>query len=135
MASKPPTGPDETDRLLHDAANVARVVLAEHSGTSNGNLSLCHGGLGNVEILARAAAHPELAAVISADECRDWVLRDDIVWRCGDDFRSPLASAAAAPGIMNGLAGIGYGLLRLSAPEIVPSVLALEVMPRQCAMT
>jgi type 2 lantibiotic biosynthesis protein LanM len=127
-------GPDRA-RLLHDAANVARVVLAEHSGTSNGNLSLCHGGLGNVEILARAAAHPELAAVISADECRDWVLRDDIVWRCGDDFRSPLASAAAAPGIMNGLAGIGYGLLRLSAPEIVPSVLALEVMPRQCAMT
>ncbi|HLX06850.1 MAG TPA: hypothetical protein VKY89_03195 [Thermoanaerobaculia bacterium] len=27
---------------------------------------------------------------------------------------------------MDGLAGIGYGLLRLAAPELVPSVLLLE---------
>ena len=33
------------------------------------------------------------------------------------------------PGLMAGLAGIGYGLLRLAAPERVPSVLALE-LPR-----
>jgi lantibiotic modifying enzyme len=28
---------------------------------------------------------------------------------------------------MNGLAGIGYGLLRLAAPDQVPAVLLLEV--------
>jgi lantibiotic modifying enzyme len=34
---------------------------------------------------------------------------------------TPLAS----PGLMTGLAGIGYGLLRLARPERVPSVLVL----------
>ena len=29
------------------------------------------------------------------------------------------------PGLMTGLAGIGYGLLRLAAPERVPNVLGL----------
>jgi lantibiotic modifying enzyme len=30
------------------------------------------------------------------------------------------------PGLINGLAGIGYGLLRLAHPNIVPSILLLE---------
>ena len=41
-------------------------------------------------------------------------------WLCGT------RGGVEAPGLMNGLAGIGYGLLRLAAPERVPSVLALE---------
>jgi lantibiotic modifying enzyme len=32
-----------------------------------------------------------------------------------------------SPGLMAGLAGIGYGLLRLTVPTHVPSVLMLEV--------
>ena len=34
-------------------------------------------------------------------------------------------SALSPPGLMVGLAGIGYGLLRLAYPEQVPSVLVL----------
>ena len=41
-------------------------------------------------------------------------------WKCGN----PLG--VDCPGLMTGLAGIGYGLLRLAAPERVPSVLLLE---------
>ncbi len=41
-------------------------------------------------------------------------------WRCG----TPLA--VETPGLLSGLAGIGYELLRLAEPELVPSVLALE---------
>jgi lantibiotic modifying enzyme len=33
--------------------------------------------------------------------------------------------AIDSPGLMNGLAGIGYALLRLAEPERVPSVLTL----------
>jgi lantibiotic modifying enzyme len=33
---------------------------------------------------------------------------------------------AETPGLMTGLAGIGYGLLRLAEPERVSSVLLLE---------
>jgi lantibiotic modifying enzyme len=36
------------------------------------------------------------------------------------------------PGMMTGLAGIGYGLLRLAEPERVPSVPVLEP-PRPAA--
>jgi lantibiotic modifying enzyme len=32
---------------------------------------------------------------------------------------------AEPPGLMIGLAGVGYGLLRLAAPERVPAVLLL----------
>jgi lantibiotic modifying enzyme len=31
-----------------------------------------------------------------------------------------------SPGLLTGLSGIGYGLLRLGFPEIVPSILLLE---------
>jgi hypothetical protein len=34
--------------------------------------------------------------------------------------------AVETPGLMTGLAGIGYGLLRLAVPTRVPSVLVLE---------
>ena len=36
----------------------------------------------------------------------------------------------ASPGLMTGLAGLGYGLLRAHAPERVPSVLVLDGVGR-----
>ena len=41
-------------------------------------------------------------------------------WRCGAPF------GVETPGLMAGLAGIGYELLRLAEPDRVPSVLILE---------
>jgi lantibiotic modifying enzyme len=35
-------------------------------------------------------------------------------------------TSLAPPGLMVGLAGIGYGLLRIASPERVPSVLVLS---------
>ena len=43
-----------------------------------------------------------------------------------DGYRCGIASYVEIPGLMTGLAGIGYGLLRLAVPEDVPSVLLLE---------
>jgi lantibiotic modifying enzyme len=40
-------------------------------------------------------------------------------WLCG------LPLSVQSPGLMTGLAGIGYGLLRLAEPDRVPSVLLL----------
>jgi type 2 lantibiotic biosynthesis protein LanM len=88
-----------------------------------GNHSLCHGDLGNLEVL-------HLAGELLAEPC--WthaalerageVLRQgrEGGWRCG------LPHGNETPGLMMGLAGIGYGLLRLAWPERVPSVLALR---------
>jgi lantibiotic modifying enzyme len=48
-------------------------------------------------------------------------------WRCG----TPLN--VETPGLLTGLAGIGWQLLRLAEPERVPAVLLFEV-PRQFGM-
>jgi lantibiotic modifying enzyme len=50
-------------------------------------------------------------------------------WRCG------IPGGVETPGLMMGLAGIGYGLLRVGAADRVPSVLALDpprVVAQRC---
>jgi type 2 lantibiotic biosynthesis protein LanM len=112
-------------RFLDDAAmreDIATAVSATLAGGFGKGHSLCHGDLGNLEILALAAE------ILDAPELEDRVgrlaggilgsLRAD-GWRCG------VLSRGEMPGLMLGLAGIGYGLLRAAAPERVPSVLRL----------
>jgi type 2 lantibiotic biosynthesis protein LanM len=87
------------------------------------NHSLCHGDLGNLELLLRAsetlddpqwcAQVNRLAAIILESIGRDG-------WRCAN----PLG--VESPGLMTGLAGIGHELLRVAEPKCVPSVLLLE---------
>jgi type 2 lantibiotic biosynthesis protein LanM len=87
------------------------------------NHSLCHGDLGNLELLASAArslGDPALRTMV-ASAAR--AILDDVRvtgWRCGNPMR------VESPGLMTGLAGIGYGLLRLADPELIPSILLLE---------
>ena len=86
------------------------------------NHSLCHGDLGNLELLLQAglklgeprwrAEGARHAAIILESIEQDG-------WLCGNPLR------VESPGLMTGLAGIGYGLLRLAEPDRVPSVLAL----------
>ena len=95
------------------------TTLREGFGDSH---CLCHGDLGNVEPLYLAgevlgeprwtrAALERAACILHHGRERGWL--------CG------LPRGTETPGLMMGLAGIGYGLLRLAAPEHVPSVLAL----------
>lgn len=87
------------------------------------NQGLCHGSLGNAELLVVAAERlrrPELL-----QEARRWgatVLQERQTsgqWNCG------VSASVDTPGLMTGLAGIGYQLLRLAAPSVTPSVLTL----------
>jgi len=87
------------------------------------NHSLCHGDLGNLDLLQEAfRASGEARLGSEVDRLSRSILasmrRDG--WRCGT------VGGIEAPGLMNGLAGIGYGLLRLAAPDRVPSVLLME---------
>jgi type 2 lantibiotic biosynthesis protein LanM len=110
------TRPHLDDPLF--AAEIEAAIantLAEGFGLGH---CLCHGDLGNLETLLlagpRQAADVErLSAVILESIKRDG-------WLCG------VPGGVETPGLMVGLAGIGYGLLRLADPERVPSVLALE---------
>lgn len=88
-----------------------------------GNHSLCHGDLGNLELLMEASrlveySHWRDSAYQTAGTLLDFSQRYG--WVCSTP------NGIETPGLMLGLAGIGYGLLRLAAPEQVPSVLALQ---------
>lgn len=111
---------------LDDATVRAEIEAAVESTIENGfgaNHSLCHGDLGNLEVVTLGAER---------------LGRDDWSERAGRLAGGILASIrehgwhfglpgrTEPPGMMIGLAGIGYGLLRLAAPERAPSVLILE---------
>lgn len=109
---------DEETRAEIEVA--LRTTLAQGFGQ---NHSLCHGDLGNIELLSeyarltRDARYEREVARLSA------VILESIErvgWLCG------LPSGVESPGLMTGLTGIGYGLLRLAAPGRVPSVLMLD---------
>jgi lantibiotic modifying enzyme len=113
---------DEHIRSEIDAA--LKTTLKTGFGS---NHSLCHGDLGNLEPLLEASLRADGSA------WRDRVSRIASIvlesiresgWICGVPF------GVETPGLMTGLAGIGYGLLRLADPIRVPSVLSLAPPPQ-----
>jgi lantibiotic modifying enzyme len=110
---------------LDDATIRTEIHAALQTTLARGfglNHSLCHGDLGNLELLVQASEKLE------DEQCGTQVHRltamilDSISrhgWLCG------LPLGVESPGLMTGLAGIGYALLRLAEPAHVPSVLVL----------
>ncbi|MBD2694676.1 type 2 lanthipeptide synthetase LanM family protein [Anabaena catenula] len=87
------------------------------------NHSLCHGDLGNLELILQASSILQDSQYQIQLDCLTTLILDSIDkqgWLCG----VPLG--VETPGLMTGLAGIGYELLRLAEPEKIPSVLVLE---------
>ena len=105
--------------LMGEIKSALSATLTQGFGC---NHTLCHGDLGNADILLSAsemlaqspwqahANHVAATAIESACESG---------WICGN----PLG--VESPGLMTGIAGIGYAFLRLAAPQSIPSVLAL----------
>jgi lantibiotic modifying enzyme len=86
------------------------------------NHSLCHGDLGNLELLLQASSvldKPQWGFQVERTAAMILDSFDRYGWLCGNPQR------VESPGLMTGLAGIGYGLLRLAEPSRVPSVLVL----------
>jgi type 2 lantibiotic biosynthesis protein LanM len=83
---------------------------------------LCHGDLGNLETLLLATRLGDTRWAADVDRLAAVILEsfERVGWQCG------VPEGVETPGLMVGLAGIGYGLLRLADPERVPSILALE---------
>jgi lantibiotic modifying enzyme len=84
--------------------------------------SLCHGELGIAESLVVLAQHGHERAtkVRTQYAARALGAIDQYGPQCGTPNGVP------CPGLLTGLAGIGYGLLRLGFAEQVPSILLLE---------
>jgi lantibiotic modifying enzyme len=86
------------------------------------NHSLAHGDCGNLEVVLVAAQKVGTAQLHEALERQKAQLLENIQ-QCGWIMGVPLN--VPTPGLMLGLAGMGYQCLRLAEPERVPSVLSL----------
>ena len=107
-----------------DAAEPAALLdraVAAAAVPAAGDHSLCHGEAGALDLLLTAVAagradpgvlHRRAGALLAA--------LDRFGPRCGTP------DAVSSPGLLTGMAGIGYGLLRLGFGARVPSVLLLR---------
>jgi len=109
------------DALIRAEIETAlQTTLAQGFGT---NHSLCHGDLGNLETIltaARVLANPRWQEEVERKANNLLTNIEQVGWQTG----IPLGTES--PGLMTGIAGIGYELLRLAVPEQVPAVLLLE---------
>jgi type 2 lantibiotic biosynthesis protein LanM len=111
---------------LDDSQMTGEIRAAVRSTLAAGfgfNQSLCHGDLGNLELVreaGRVLGDAGLVAETGRLAARILTRIEDEGPRCGASVRTEV------PGFMTGLAGIGYGLLRAGWPDRVPSVLLLE---------
>ena len=116
---------------LDESATRVEIEAALETTLAQGfgdNHSLCHGDLGNLETLLQAGerlADPRWSAEAGRMAAATLASIRRNGWICG------VPSGVETPGLMTGLAGIGYGLLRLAEPKRTPSVLAIEPPRRQ----
>ena len=111
---------------LDDVATRGEIDAALKTTLTHGfgqNHCLCHGDLGNIEVFLHAdrvlndsRLDVELCSV--AGVVVESIEENKVL--CG----TPMS--VATPGLMTGLAGIGYGLLRLAEPQRAPCVLTME---------
>jgi type 2 lantibiotic biosynthesis protein LanM len=112
-------------RHLDDPTIRTEIEVALQSTLTAGfgyNHSLCHGDLGNLDLVLEAARTLDPERWCEPFNRVATTILDGITHhgpRCGN----PLG--VESPGFMTGLAGIGYQLLRLAEPARVPSVLTL----------
>lgn len=101
------------------------VELLIKNGLYRDSDCLCHGNLGNLDLL-----------IAAYKECRDIDLYKTAINRAneiisesknGTGYINGIGQEFHSPSFMLGLSGIGYELLRLSDPDRYPSVLLLEV--------
>lgn len=96
-----------------------------HEATAQGvdNDSLCHGTLGLVEALLTAAGQLEREELVHAAQHAAARVARRVI---GGRVSTGVPRGTWTPGLLDGAAGVGYGLLRTAAPHQVPNVLLLS---------
>jgi lantibiotic modifying enzyme len=111
--------------LLDDPATRSEIALALQTTCEAGfglNHALCHGDLGNLDVLLAAQqvlGRPEDELEVARRTAQVFESIERQGWITGVPLHRE------TPGLLTGLAGIGYELLRLARPKLVPSVLLL----------
>ncbi|WP_193473829.1 type 2 lanthipeptide synthetase LanM family protein [Streptomyces griseomycini] len=114
-------------RIATDRVRADLIVDGRYAGI--GNDSICHGDLGLVEALLTAdsvlggfAEHGTGDGAVLGRRCARAVAEHVL----SGVLRPGVPDRVSTPGLLMGLSGIGYGLLRAAMPDRVPNVLLLE---------
>lgn len=106
-----------SDKTMAKELNVAIKQIEKRTGY---NLSVCHGSLGNLEVLHLLSMEDDTTVSKWVNSIALEISKGkDIV--CGDDNRN------SQVGLFMGFAGIGYQLLKFYDWKNVPSILCLEI--------
>ncbi len=120
VVSRPDDGLTAADlaAALMGARLAARQLLAGPQGPGAGYLangSICHGLSGFIDLLVETGDALDRTLALRLADFAMADSRRAEGWRCG------LPSGESTAGLMLGLAGIGWGLLRSARPEMVPA--------------
>jgi len=103
--------------------DIDRAIATTRACALDGPDHLCCGNFGRIELLlegSRRLGRPDL--MVAARRAAAWAVRR--AGRTGDyHLHTPMMPGVCAPSLFQGTAGIGYQLLRLSRPDLLPSVL------------
>lgn len=110
----------KNENILKDIKTAVNTTV--HRGFGD-NHSLCHGDLGNLELLLITSDLSEMNYLKdTAYQLGTQILKN--VQTSG--WLTGIPQKVETPGLMMGISGIGYGFLRLANPE-VPSILTLQL--------
>ncbi|MCY9020607.1 type 2 lantipeptide synthetase LanM family protein [Priestia megaterium] len=107
--------------IIADIETGIKTTLEMGMGKSH---SLCHGDLGNSELLLQASqalSRPDLYELAQS-------IGMNVInyYKEHGQYKTGVNGHVELPGMMLGLSGIGYQLLRLATPKVVPSILTLN---------
>lgn len=125
LGALPVMRPDDQSAILEDL----RLALVKAStfpiNTRKGNDSLCCGQFGRVDFLLEAGRKLRNPSLMAAARTR---ADTRIAFLVDANFEMPATGEAIqlAPGLWQGLTGIGYTIARLEKPDTLPSLLLWE---------
>lgn len=108
------------DTATRDEIDIALSATKQYGFAMNH--SLCHGALGNVELLLTAA---QLLGRREDHEAVERATAEVVASIEANGFVTGVPLGVETPGFMTGLAGIGYELLRLAESDMMPDALLL----------
>jgi lantibiotic modifying enzyme len=119
----------DNPEIREEIDTALRTTLEQGFG---GNHSLCHGDLGNLDFILEASRvldKPLLDRLVNQLSAMVLESASRYGWLCGVPLN------VETPGLMTGLAGIGYGMLRLASPALIkpaekqPDLTPLRLVP------
>ena len=105
---------------------VAKTLAAGFPSVAE--LGLCHGAFGNLNVLLEISEKINDESLLRSIEQQTEICLSKLPLADGVDGWNTLSHSL---GLMLGLTGVGYALLRLAVPRAVPSVLSLELPERK----